>query len=146
MQNNMFYGYQPQQNARFFSRSNFQQQQQWSGLKGRPVSSVEEVRGTIVESDGSLFIFPDLGHKRIYTKQINYNGESIINCYSIDTNFNNQDTLQNINIQDYVKVDEINKIVSELSSEINNLKQKIDDMNKPLDQQNKTSKNKEAIF
>ena len=44
------------------------------GLKGRPVSSLEEARATIIDFDGSIFIFPDMANKKIYTKQIDLNG------------------------------------------------------------------------
>jgi hypothetical protein len=39
-----------------------------AGLKGRPVSSIEEARATTVDFDGTIFYFPDLANKRIYTK------------------------------------------------------------------------------
>ena len=44
------------------------------GLKGRPVSSLEEVRAAQIDFDGSIFIFPDMANKKIYTKQIDLNG------------------------------------------------------------------------
>ena len=53
------------------------------GLKGRPVSSIEEVRATSIDFDGSVFFFPDLANKRIYTKQINVDGTSMINLYEL---------------------------------------------------------------
>jgi hypothetical protein len=37
-------------------------------LKGRLVSSIEEARATSIDFDGSIFYFPDLANKRIYTK------------------------------------------------------------------------------
>ena len=43
-------------------------------LKGRFVSSVDEVRAAQVDFDGSIFIFPDMANKKIYTKQIDLNG------------------------------------------------------------------------
>lgn len=58
-------------------------QTQVSGLKGRPVSSLEEVRAAQVDFDGSLFIFPDIANKRIYTKQINLNGTASLNVYDL---------------------------------------------------------------
>ena len=35
------------------------------GLKGRPVSSIEEARVSAIDFDGSVFYFPDLANKRI---------------------------------------------------------------------------------
>ena len=40
----------------------------------RPVSSIEEVRACPIEFDGSIFYFPDIANKKIYTKQIDLNG------------------------------------------------------------------------
>lgn len=48
----------------------FSMQPQQTALKGRPVSSLEEVRATGIDFDGSIFYFPDIANKRIYTKQI----------------------------------------------------------------------------
>ena len=53
------------------------------GLKGRPVASIEEARASIIDFDGSIFYFPDLANKRIYTKQINMDGSAILNVYEL---------------------------------------------------------------
>ena len=50
-------------------------------LKGRPVSSLEEVRAIPIDFDGSVFYFPDIANRRIYTKQINLDGTALINMY-----------------------------------------------------------------
>lgn len=55
------------------------------GIKGRPVSSIEEVRATSIDFDGSIFFFPDLANKKIYTKQINIDGTSTLNVYELKT-------------------------------------------------------------
>lgn len=52
-------------------------------LKGRPVSSLEEVKATAIDFDGSVFFFPDLANKRIYTKQINLDGTASLNMYEL---------------------------------------------------------------
>lgn len=51
------------------------------GLKGYPVSSLEEARAAIIDFDGSIFVFPDLANKRVYTKQINLDGTVTLNMY-----------------------------------------------------------------
>lgn len=51
------------------------------GLKGYPVSSLEEARASVVDFDGSVFFFPDLINKKIYTKQINLDGTATLNMY-----------------------------------------------------------------
>ena len=52
-------------------------------LKGRLVSSLEEARATSIDFDGSVFYFPDLANKRIYTKQINMNGTASLYIYEL---------------------------------------------------------------
>ena len=54
-----------------------------NGLKGRLVSSLEEARATSIDFDGSIFYFPDLANKRIYTKQINMDGTATLNVYEL---------------------------------------------------------------
>ena len=53
------------------------------GLKGRLVSSLEEARATSIDFDGSVFYFPDLANKRIYTKQINMDGTATLCMYEL---------------------------------------------------------------
>ena len=53
------------------------------GLKGRPVSSLDEARATSIDFDGSIFYFPDLANKKIYTKQINMDGTATLNMYEL---------------------------------------------------------------
>ena len=52
-------------------------------LKGRPVSSIDEVKAAPVDFDGSIFYFPDLANNRIYSKQINLDGTSTILMYEL---------------------------------------------------------------
>ena len=54
-----------------------------AGLKGRPVSSLEEARAQSIDFDGSVFYFPDIANKRIYTKQINLDGTASLNMYEL---------------------------------------------------------------
>lgn len=52
-------------------------------LRGRPVSSLEEVRAAAIDFDGIVTFFPDLPKGRIYTKQCNMDGTSSINVYEL---------------------------------------------------------------
>ena len=52
-------------------------------LKGRPVSSIEEARASSVDFDGTVFYFPDLANKRIYTKHINIDGTASLLMYEL---------------------------------------------------------------
>lgn len=53
------------------------------GLKGRPVSSLEEARASSIDFDGTVFYFPDLANNRIYTKQINMDGTASLLMYEL---------------------------------------------------------------
>jgi hypothetical protein len=44
---------------------------------------MEEARASIIDFDGSIFYFPDLANKRIYTKQINIDGTALLSMYEL---------------------------------------------------------------
>lgn len=52
-------------------------------IKGRPVVSIDEARASQIDLDGSLYVFPDLGNKKIYTKQINLDGTASFNIFEL---------------------------------------------------------------
>ena len=52
-------------------------------IKGRPVVSIDEARASQIDLDGSLYVFPDLGNKKIYTKQINIDGTATFNVFEL---------------------------------------------------------------
>ena len=66
-----------------FQGYNYYQQQMPILLKGRPVSSIEEARAANIDFDGSIFYFPDIANKRIYTKKINTDGTSSLLLYQL---------------------------------------------------------------
>lgn len=74
------YNYYPQQNTNQQFTYPRQQNPQ-VGLRGRLVSSPEEVLAIPIDFDGSVFYFPDATNKVIYTKQINIDGTSTILKY-----------------------------------------------------------------
>lgn len=78
----MNYGY-PQQQAFYPQQQQQRNSYAVSGLKGRPVTSLEEARASIIDFDGSITFFPDLANKRIYTKQITLDGTALINVYEL---------------------------------------------------------------
>lgn len=80
-----YMAYQMPQQTYTINRPLYQQamQQPFMGIKGRPVASIEEARASIIDFDGSIFYFPDLANKRIYTKQINVDGTAILNMYEL---------------------------------------------------------------
>lgn len=100
------------------------QQYQFSGLKGRPVASIDEVKASIIDFDGSIFYFPDTANKRIYTKQINLDGTSSLNVYSLIEQpvEQNQQVMQLPN--NVVLKEEFDKTINVLVKEIEELKNK----------------------
>ena len=83
------YNYYPQQSQQIRPQMTqqplnyFQSGQLQIVLKGRPVSSLEEARATSIDFDGSIFYFPDLANKRIYTKQLNMDGTATLCMYEL---------------------------------------------------------------
>ena len=73
----------PQQLPVYQTPPYFRQAPPQTGLKGRLVSSLEEARATSIDFDGSVFYFPDLANKRIYTKQINMDGTATLCMYEL---------------------------------------------------------------
>lgn len=101
--------YQPQQ---VYQRPIVPQQ---VGLKGRPVSSIEEVRASGIDFDGSIFYFPDLANQRIYTKQINIDGTATLNMYElkeIPPEVENRDS-------SFITREEFNVAIAELRKSLN---------------------------
>jgi hypothetical protein len=48
-----------------------------------PVTSIEEVKTSQVNFDGSISVFTDITHGKIYTKQLDLNGLACINVYEL---------------------------------------------------------------
>jgi len=90
--------YYPQQMNQYCGNPYMQVQ---AGLKGRPVTSIEEVKAANVDFDGSLFIFPDVANGKIYTKKISLDGTAELNVYELgkipsisDNNFITRDEFE----------------------------------------------------
>lgn len=85
------------------------------GLKGRPVSSIEEVRAAQIDFDGSLFIFPDVANKRIYTKQIKLDGTAEMKVFTQIENTSPTPA--------YVTREELDSTIEALKQSFNNVKE-----------------------
>ena len=75
-----YYQQQPSATARINPRPNIPL---FGGLKGHPVSSLEEVKASTIDFDGSIFYFPDIANKRIYTKTVGTDGIALLNMYEL---------------------------------------------------------------
>ena len=86
----------------------------FSGLKGRPVTSFEEARASMIDFDGSVFYFPDLANRCIYTKQINMDGTALMNVYELKELPIVQEQTPNVDLQNFVTRDELNQAITQL--------------------------------
>lgn len=85
-------------------------------LKGHPVSSLEEVKATSIDFDGSIFYFPDLANKRIYTKTVDMQGIASLNMYELKPL--PQDSA---NIGDFITRQEFESTLQELTKNFQNV-------------------------
>ena len=90
--------------------------QQVIGLKGRPVASIEEARAATIDFDGSIFFFPDLANKKIYTKQINMDGTMSLNMYEMKEMPTEEPNL-------FITREEFEKALAQIQSQLSNSKQ-----------------------
>lgn len=81
-------------------------------LKCRPVSSREEAMAFQIDLDGSLWVFPNVGNGKIYTKQVNNDGTATFSTYNLVKNENPYNSNQ------YVTKDEFNKVVQSIMAAI----------------------------
>lgn len=84
--------------------------QQAPFLKGRPVSSLDEVRAATIDFDGSVSFFPDLANGKIYTKQCNIDGTAQLNMYEL------KEIPLNSTGVDYVTREEFNKAMQDIKT------------------------------
>lgn len=105
-----YQNYYPQQTSP--QQSSIRSIPQQLGLKGRPVSSLEEARATSIDFDGSIFFFPDLANRRIYTKQINMDGTASLNMYELKE-IPTVNTTANVNTN-FVTREEFEEAIKEL--------------------------------
>ena len=84
-------------------------------LKGRLVSSLEEARATSIDFDGSIFYFPDLANKRIYTKQINMDGTATLCMYELrELPIENETSSFVPSVEKFVTREEFERVLAQL--------------------------------
>ena len=85
------------------------------GLKGRLVSSFEEARASSIDFDGSVFYFPDLANRRIYTKQINIDGTASLYVYELrEIPVQRDDSVLVPSVEKFVTRDEFEQVLEQL--------------------------------
>lgn len=93
--------------------------QSQNGLKGRLVSSLEEARATSIDFDGSIFYFPDLANKRIYTKQINMDGTATLNMYELkETPIMNENPQMTQSMNNFITRDEFEQVIGQIQQKL----------------------------
>ncbi len=92
-------------------------------LKGRFVSSLEEVRAANIDFDGSIFYFPDVANNKIYTKQINLDGTASLNMYELKELIN---PTENNNPSAYITREEFQAAFDALRADLQPKKSKIE--------------------
>ena len=125
---NPYTGYQYVGNRNAYPEPQYQQpaqqygqqpmQQQMQVLKGRPVASFDEAKASMIDLDGSLFVFPDISNKMIYTKQIMLDGSADIKKYVLVEDSGAQAQQQN---NKYVLRKDFENIVITLQNKIQQL-------------------------
>lgn len=87
-------------------------------LKGRPVSSYDEAKASMIDLDGSLFVFTDIANNCIYTKQILLDGSAELKTYVLQEQKQNGETNEG-----YVLKKDFDTIIRELRKQIEGLKE-----------------------
>lgn len=107
----------PQQNVMMQN----QQPQQTQFLKGRPVSSVEEARASMIDLDGTMFVFTDIANNKIYTKQVLLDGTAELKTYVLEEQ--KQPVVKEQQNVEYVTKQSFDKIINDIKTSIENMKE-----------------------
>lgn len=97
------------------------QQSQMQILKGRPVSSYDEAKASMIDLDGSLFVFTDIANKRIYTKQIMLDGSAELKTYVLEEQPMMATEPMKQNSDMYVLRSDFDKAMEQINGKINNI-------------------------
>lgn len=95
-----------------------QPQQQVQAIKGRPVSSYDEAKASMIDLDGSLFVFTDVANKKIYTKQIMLDGSAEFKTYKLVEEQSRSEKEIEGNSDRYVLKTEFEKAMKQINDKI----------------------------
>lgn len=87
-------------------------------IKGRVVTSIDEVKGAMIDLDGGVHVFTDFGNHKIYTKQINLDGTATINTYTLET----PSPIEKVEM---VNKEEFDSVVQSLNQKVTFLEEKL---------------------
>ena len=110
-----------------YKQPTMQQYYNWNGNQQvRPVSSIEEAKASPIDFDGTVFYFPDLANKRIYTKHIGMDGIAVLNMYELKE-MPIQQPQKEIDLSHYVTREELEQTILQfkgmLEQTLNNKKE-----------------------
>jgi len=100
---------------------NYQRQSQ---IMGRQVSSVDEAKAAQIDFDGSLFVFPDVAHGYVYTKQVALDGTAPLKTYKL---------VEEQSVTQYVTRQEFSDAMAKLTSHIDGMEASINGRSKKAD-------------
>ena len=106
-----------------YQTQNSQQMGTMQVLKGRPVSSYDEAKASMIDLDGTLFVFTDIANHCIYTKQILLDGSAELKTYVLQEQKQNETKQSGEANTGYVLKKDFDKIVRELRKQIEGLKE-----------------------
>lgn len=108
-------------------------------VKCRAVTSFDEAKAAMIDLDGSMTIFTDLGHNRIYTKQINLDGTATLNSYVLEKPVEPISADPNKTEE---RIEKLESALNDLREELNHVKSNANDGNdKPNSKKPKSNAN-----
>lgn len=109
--------YANQYNGYMRGQQAFNQPQQM--INCRPVSSYDEAKASMIDLDGSLFVFTDVANKKIYTKQIMLDGTAELKTYVLESNQNN--VKEQVQDSQYVLKTDFENVINSLKNKMEEL-------------------------
>lgn len=106
-------------------------------IKCRAVTSEDEARAAMIDLNGSIHVFTDIGNKKIYTKQINIDGTATLNTYVLDSPQEAEKqphTVQNaeMDLSDYVQQKDLENVCQAFNNQICDLEDRLRGYDKAL--------------
>lgn len=116
-----------------------QYQPQQNFIKCRAVTSIDEAKASMIDLDGSINVFTDIGNKKIYTKQINLDGTASLKTYILQEEQPPQahpvETTEPV--PNYVRQDELEAICRGFNKQINELREDLEFYESLLEERSK---------
>lgn len=90
-------------------------------IKCRPVSSYDEAKASMIDLDGSMFVFTDIANKKIYTKQIMLDGSAELKTYVLEEQPNMMKEVKQNKNDIYVLKSDFDRALEQINYRINNI-------------------------